>query len=255
VNESESAVGRQVWGPWATAGFGLAVGVVFLVTQVVVLGVFAAVKSASDPHFDPSQLVEDGGVNGLVLVLGSYATTLLCLGLIFIIVRRRKGATIAGYLALRPIPWKTFSGLLALTAGFVILSDGLTYLLGRSIVPQFQVDGYRTCGWPPLLWIAVVLAGPAFEEIFFRGFLFEGFRRSPLGDTGTVALTALAWALVHLQYDVYQMTIILALGVLLGVVRLKTGSVWSCFLVHAFYNLVSTIWTMLCVHGLGSWWQ
>jgi len=253
VNESESTVGRQVWGPWATAGFGLAVTIVYLIIQILALVVFAAVKSASDPQFDPSQLVEHGSVNGLIIVLGTYASTLLCVGLIFIIVKLREGATIADYLGLRPIAWKSLLGLLAITSGFIILSDGLTYLLGRSIVPQFQVDVYRTCVWPSLLWIAVLLAAPAFEETFFRSFLFEGFRRSRIGNTGAVALTALAWTLLHVQLDMFQMAIALAIGVLLGIVRLKTGSLWSCFFVHAFYNLVSTIETMLCVHGFGGW--
>ena len=64
-------------------------------------------------------------------------------------------------------------------------------------------------------------------------------------------MTSLAWTVIHLQYGVYQMVTIFALGVLLGIVRLKTRSLWSCFFMHAFHNLVATIETVLCIHGLG----
>ena len=46
---------------------------------------------------------------------------------------------------------------------------------------------------------------PVFEELFFRGFLLEGFRRTFLGTTGAVVLTSLLWAVIHTQYDLYYM--------------------------------------------------
>jgi membrane protease YdiL (CAAX protease family) len=65
-----------------------------------------------------------------------------------------------------------------------------------------------------------------------------------------IGLTSLAWTLVHLQYGAYELAIVFALGVLLGIVRLKTGSLWSCLFMHAFLNLVATIETALYVHYL-----
>jgi membrane protease YdiL (CAAX protease family) len=248
---TENTVGRQVWGPWATLGFGLAVGAVFFVTQILVMAVFAAVKLTSDPQLDRLQLAENISTNGLVLAISTCATALVCVGVIFLIVKFRKGATISEYLGLRPVTGKTLLGLLALFAGFIILSDCLTFLLGRPVVPQFMVDVYITSVWPLLLWIALILAAPVFEETFFRGFLLEGFRRSPIGNNRSIVLTALAWTLIHLQYDIYEMATVFALGVLLGVVRIMTGSLWSSILMHAFCNLVATIETILSVHNLG----
>ena len=72
-----------------------------------------------------------------------------------------------------------------------------------------------------IFWIAIVFAAPVFEEIFFRGFLFEGFRKSRIGDLGTVIITALTWAIIHTQYGYYEMSFIFLLGILLGVVRIK----------------------------------
>ena len=46
-------------------------------------------------------------------------------------------------------------------------------------------------------------AWAAGEEILFRGFLFRGWRRSRRDVWFVIALTALLWAVVHLQYDPY----------------------------------------------------
>jgi membrane protease YdiL (CAAX protease family) len=250
VEESEGAVKKMVWGPWITAGFGILIGIVFLLTQTITVIVFAIVEYTSDPQLDPTQLVEKLSGNGLVLAVATCATAIVCIGLIFLIVKLRKGATIAEYLALIPVSGKTLFGLLVLTAGFIILSDCLTFLLGRPIVPQYQVEAYRTSVWPAVLWIAIVISAPAFEETFFRSFLFEGFRRSRISDTGAIVLTALAWTVVHVQYGAYELVTIFVLGVLLGIVRLKTGSLWSCLFMHSFLNLVSTIETAILVYRL-----
>ena len=75
----------------------------------------------------------------------------------------------------------------------------------------------------------------------FRGFLFQGLMCSRLGPTGAVLLTSLLWAVIHLQYGPVEITFIFLLGVVLGCIRLKTGSIWTPFLVHAVSNLIATV--------------
>jgi membrane protease YdiL (CAAX protease family) len=87
----------------------------------------------------------------------------------------------------------------------------------------------------------VVIFAPLFEESFFRGFLFEGFRQSRLGVTGAILLTSIGWALLHsLQYNIYSIIWIFMLGIAMGVVRVRTGSIWSTFIMHALVNIVAT---------------
>jgi membrane protease YdiL (CAAX protease family) len=115
-----------------------------------------------------------------------------------------------------------------------------------------MIDTYRTSGWPILLWLAVVICAPVFEESFFRGFLFVGLKKSRIGSVGTIALTALLWALLHVQYDVYVMSTIVVLGIILGIVRLKTGSLWGPLLIHSFWNLLAMAMTALYLNGMMS---
>ena len=123
----------------------------------------------------------------------------------------------------------------------IALSDALTVWLSRPIVPPFMVEAYRTAGFVPLFWLALIVAAPLAEETLFRGFLFEGIVRSRLGAIGTVILSSLTWALIHMQYELYGIATIFVSGLLLGYVRLKTGSLYATMFLHGLMNLVATI--------------
>jgi membrane protease YdiL (CAAX protease family) len=246
VNDSGTSVGKKVWGPWATVGFGLAL----VVTQLLVVGVIAAVQHNTDSQFYTSAFLENLAKDGSSLGISVCASAIAGIAFVLLIIKLRKGASIAEYLALIPISWKTIVGAIALVAGFIVVWDGITIMLGKPIVTQFMVDAYQKETWPVVYWVALVIAAPAVEEISFRGFLLEGFRRSRLGDFGAISLTALAWALLHIQYGIYEMAIIFALGVLFGIVRIKTGSLWSACAMHASCNLVAMIETAWYVKNL-----
>ena len=231
---------RPVWGPWATVGFGLLIGVVFLITQVLVVIVFAAVSIASDSALSLTQLAESLITNGLLISLATFASTVVCVGLIIIIVKVRRSISIAEYLGFKPITKKTILILLAVSIGYIIVLSGLGSVLGEPSSSEFMVEVYNTSVWPALFWIAIVIFAPAFEEICFRGFLFTGLVKSRIGLGGTIVLTALIWALLHIQYGVFEITAIFAMGIILGIVRFKTKSLWSPLLMHAFFNLIAT---------------
>ena len=119
--------------------------------------------------------------------------------------------------------------------------DGLNILLGRDIVPEFMSIAYPSANPVWLLWVAVVFAAPLFEEMFFRGFLLEGFRLSFLGPIGAVFLTSAAWAAIHSQYDAYDLTVIFVYGCILGIARLKTGSVLIPMGMHSLTNSIAML--------------
>ena len=97
------------------------------------------------------------------------------------------------------------------------------------------------------IWLAVIVAAPVFEEIFFRGFLFKGLQHSRIGPLGAILVTSLLWATIHLQYDLWDLGIIFALGIFLGFARLKTGSVYATIALHALVNLIATIETVAVI--------
>ncbi len=104
---------------------------------------------------------------------------------------------------------------------------------------------YSTAVSKTLLYIALVLAAPVSEEIFFRGFLFYGILKTRLGPVGAVVLSSLIWAPLHFQYDLYGMCTVLALGLLFGYARLKTKSVYIPIVMHSLMNFIAAMEIML----------
>ncbi len=86
--------------------------------------------------------------------------------------------------------------------------------------------------------LVAVFVAPIFEEIFFRGFLLQGLRRV-LGDTWAVLISSLIFAIIH--FSVASFPLLLILGIILGVMRIKTKSIWPGVILHSLNNLVSAI--------------
>jgi membrane protease YdiL (CAAX protease family) len=129
--------------------------------------------------------------------------------------------------------------------GFVVFSDGLSILIGKPIVPEFMSKTYASLNSPWILWMALLVAAPLSEELFFRGFLIKGLSASLLRWYGAVILSSAAWAIVHQQYDLYGMVTIFSLGLILGVARVKTGSIILTMFLHSFCTLIAIAETLI----------
>lgn len=140
-------------------------------------------------------------------------------------------------------------GLVALIVG----GDVAMWLLGQEFVPPFQIIAYQTAkaaGWLPALAIATVVAAPAGEEIFFRGFLFRGWVRSPRGAAIAIPIISVIFASLHIQYNIFGMLQILFVGLFFGWLRWRSGSTVLTMLCHATLNLESSLETVVKVQGL-----
>jgi membrane protease YdiL (CAAX protease family) len=97
--------------------------------------------------------------------------------------------------------------------------------------------------------ILAVTLGPLMEELFFRGFLYPVLARRFGVGVGIFA-TAIGFGLIHglqLAFAPGLVLIIFLVGVVLTIVRAKTNSVGSSFVVHVAYN--STIVAMALIAG------
>jgi membrane protease YdiL (CAAX protease family) len=177
---------------------------------------------------------------GLLFALGTVLAAPLGIAMILGLSRAR-GVDGARFLGLRRPRLRDALLGIGLLALFNVAYDALSTWLGRPDVPDFMLEAFRTAVSLPVLFLAVVVAAPAFEELLFRGFLFEGLRRSRLGAAGAALVTSLLFAAGHLQYDPFDMAAILGLGLLFALMRLKSGSTWLTFGLHALTNLVATV--------------
>jgi membrane protease YdiL (CAAX protease family) len=243
---------KRVWGAWATTGFGAVVMGVFIIVQVLVVIIAGFVMtlmriqpaSGTPQVNDITQQITDllNANLGLLQSIATITSGIIGLGVILLFIKARKRAGIKEYLGLNKISLKTVLVVSGVVVGLIVVTDVISrYLLRSSTGGGIVSDIYGTSGWPPLFWIAVVIFAPLFEEAFFRGFLFEGFRQSSLGAPGAIFLTALGWALIHsLQYNIYSILWIFVLGIAMGIVRVRTKSIWSTFIMHALVNIIAT---------------
>ena len=247
----EDSGAPHLWGAWATVGLGLATGLVFFAAQTLVLFIYLAVKIASGPVPDLLAYLQSLSANGLVVSLATVVSALTGIAFIVLFVRVRGNKSVSRYLGFGRISWRlviTAVVVFVVAFGVILGLESLYASVAHSGSAEaanssFMTDTYQTAACLPLLWIAVVLFAPVFEETFFRGFLFAGLERSRIGAVGTIILTSLVWASLHLQYNLMGMVTIVILGLVLGTVRFKTRSLWPAIMIHALWNAAALLAT------------
>ena len=244
VKESPTRGRTGPWGILPTFGLAAAVAVAYVAIQAVVALIWAFIAAIT--HH--GKLPKGWESSGLLLALATCASAPVAFGFTWLFAHLRKAMPAAEYLGFRRVSVRTMApwtlALLALVAG----SDFLTVSLGRPIVPPFMQTAYLTAQFVPLLWLALLVAAPLAEETLFRGFLFVGILNSRLGALGAVGITSLVWASIHLQYDAYGMGTVFVTGLLLGFVRLRTGSLYPTIFLHFLMNFIASLETV-CVLG------
>jgi uncharacterized protein len=235
----------KVWSFWPTVGFGLAIATGWLLIQIFITLLFTFKQIISQPSMTPEQLIQ-AVLNGDFLALATVISSAVGLGLTFLFIKILRGSSLKEYLALKKTGIKLLLILVGTTAAFLVIERFATTGLKESSFSNQMVQAYKNSSAIYLLWIAVVLIGPLFEEVFFRGFLYTGFVRSPLRVPGAIILTALLWSLMHgAQYGVWELVDIFVLGIVFGIVRWKTGSLWNTFAMHVLWNLVAMVSTAI----------
>lgn len=106
---------------------------------------------------------------------------------------------------------------------------------------------YDLANEPLLYWIAiasVALAAPLVEEFLFRGPLFASLAQTRLGRWGTVILTSVGWSLMHMTEPYFSIALIFMMGLVLGALLLRFGSLWVTMVCHGAWNFIFSLITL-----------
>lgn len=90
------------------------------------------------------------------------------------------------------------------------------------------------------LWqniIVVVIAGPIFEELFFRKFMID--RLVKYGDKVAIVVSALAFGLFH--GNIVQFVYATLLGMVFAYVYLKSGKIYLSMILHMLINFIGGV--------------
>ncbi len=228
------------WGLYPTLGLSFLVLIAFFLRQTVVFLGLLMVQTAQQPDARFETLVDQLDQNGFVLAIATLISTPICLALIVAFAQFRANPAWR-YLGLRCPSRRDVGVWCLITVGYVVTLDLLKSLTDRPVTPDFVHEIYASAHMLPLLYLAVGVMAPVFEEIFMRGFIFQGVRHSELGPWGAVILSALLWAMIHTQYDWYDILSIFTFGLLLGTARFKTHSTYVAIAMHMLNNVLALL--------------
>ena len=229
------------WGFWGTLLWGVLIAFVFVVLQVSIMIIILMTQDRYSSPAGFEQAFISAVTDGYILSVVTFATTIVGTGLVIGIIKLKKNTVLKDYLCIRPVPFTTMLKWIGILAVFIALANLLSLTLDRPLVTEFMAAIYASANPMWMLWVALIIAAPLFEELFFRGFLYQGFAASFMGPAGAVFVTSGLWASIHTQYDTYDKMVIFCLGLLLGAARVHTGSLLAPLGLHAVGNLESTL--------------
>ena len=228
------------WGLLGTILWGTLGAFVWFAVQFAVLVAFITWRETAEPgSVNTAQLARDGFLLAFATIVAGPAWITVSA-----FAARWRGWRPRDYLALVvPRRGELLFGIACL--GMLLIAfDLLSLALGRDVVPEFMRDSYvssRNSNALVPFFIAVAVVAPITEEIVFRGFLFRGLSASFLGVSGTLIVTAVVWAGMHVQYDWFILGQIVVIGLVLGWLRWASGSTLLTIILHMLTNLAACI--------------
>ena len=155
---------------------------------------------------------------------------------------------VAYILTKRKVPWKTLGfrafdqnklalgcGLLVIAYLFIMAHNIILSLLGVTTQGETIYKVFGSLNSPIWLVLVGIVLAPFVEEMFFRGFLFAGFRQR-FGWKKAALLSSIFFALAHLQPAALIPTFIL--GYLLAYIFHKANSLWPGIILHFLVNSI-----------------
>lgn len=231
------------WGFWQTFGLTLLALVVLLVTQTIAM---AVVSVSLGVPFEDVDTIAEGFMLEVTFPFAAAAVILTVL----LFIRLKNSLSIKDYLCINIPVGKTLFTWLGLLILLILITDGLSYFLGKEIVPQGTIDTYLSSEYNFLFFLSILVFAPLFEEILFRGFMLMGMKPKEGCPVFAIVLSSLVWTALHIQYDVYYMGLIFITGLLLGTAQVRTGSIIVPIVLHFSSNLFATVELLLVVHYL-----
>ena len=242
-------VSRYSGGVWA--GIALAVVMVLANALLQLLSGASVLKFFLNSGFDdPKEVVK-------AFIIGIFPASLLTAALVWYMAKLRGGIS-REVLSLR---WPQLSvlGWICVIVAFLLTMYTVIY----AVVTIFDIDMaqytpgpngqspssgsagmvkeamFDLANEPVLYWLAfpaVAVGAPIAEEFIFRGFLFSVLAKSRAGLSGATVITSALWSLMHVTEPWFAVGVIFLMGLVLGALLIRFGSLWVTMACHAIWN-------------------
>jgi membrane protease YdiL (CAAX protease family) len=183
-----------------------------------------------------------GGLKAAHLPSLLIVANLLSFGLVIVWAVRRTGLPFLEALPFAAVGPAVYLPLIITIAGFgILLSEADNLVRWVLPMPEFVAEAFRQIGGGGAAsLLAIVVVAPVVEELLLRGIMLRGFLGRYRPGTAVI-LSALIFATMHL--NPYQFASALAMGLVLGWIFYRTGSLWPCIIGHALFNAQGFILT------------
>ena len=233
----------RIWKFWGTALWGLFIFAAMFLGQIVPMAAMVVWKAGTIDMAEAVRLAGDGRVLALSVTCGLPAV----LAALWLPIHLSR-TSFADYLALRWTSWQNV--LIGIVAMVVVVMgwDALSRATGHEVTAGFMGDIMKSATADGVVWLAVLafaVMAPLTEELLARGFLYRGWSESFLRVPGAIVLSSLVWTSMHLQYDLFFLGEVFSIGLVLGYIRYRSGSIWLTTLLHGLNNLAAVVQTML----------
>ncbi|MBU3179901.1 CPBP family intramembrane glutamic endopeptidase [Clostridium psychrophilum] len=146
-------------------------------------------------------------------------------------------SNLSNYLNLTSFAYATF-----MIIGFrMIFDNSLNLWISTISMPQFINEVFNGDTVSPIISIfSTIVIAPIYEEIIFRGILLRGMARK-ISPNIALLVSALLFAVVHM--NIAQGINAFFLGIVLGLIYLRSGSIYLSIFAHFINNLMALLVT------------
>lgn len=237
VNKNEY---KPVWSLYSTIIISFIIFVTFTLAQSIIL--FLIQKIKSDHVVDLKSLAYN-----YLGIISFFSSICGCICLYFFI--KIKNFEFKKYLNMNLPGIKISLKFFVLTVALILIMELISNAYPSFFDTDFVKESYTNSNNLIFFYFGVVIFGPLFEELLFRGFLFKGLEKSFIGGHGAVLISSLIFSIIHVQYGFYIIVFLLfPMSLLLGYARLESKSILLPIFLHSFNNFVTSIITHLEVY-------
>jgi membrane protease YdiL (CAAX protease family) len=139
----------------------------------------------------------------------------------------------------------------AIGASFVFLSLLIVHVMSIMFPVQYvnfieMMDVFVDAPFIVII-LAVVIVAPLFEEIMFRGIVFDSLSKR-MNVYISIVIAGLFFGIYHM--NIFQGTYATLIGIVMGFSLVWTKSIWAPMIIHFVNNLVSVL---LSYSAIGAW--
>jgi len=210
---------------------------------VVIISILFALMVGSVPFLFSNSPFSETNSRSLSLLSMFVGQTFMIIPL-FIFLRVRK-KPIKEMLRIHSVPLNIIFTTILLSFGVVILLDEIDRI-ANLFLPQAELLtqlssllAFDSLGTAIILLVTISILAPLSEELLFRGFLQKVLEESWKDVTKAVLITSMFFAFIHMNpYWIIQIYLI---GILLGYLAWRTGSIIPSFILHGFNNCIALV--------------